>query len=141
MGKDRLKRVLILLVVIAFLLVGGKVFADWQDKRRASGQKLSLPIENIGNQINNLGEEVLGKAVSVIPGSNDLKEKILKQPTPTINENYSSSGQETVQPSESQEAESKTEIIIQILKELPADQLDKVKKQVFKDFCQQILEE
>ena len=141
MGKDRLKRVLILLVLIAFLLVGGKVFADWNNKRKASGQSISLPLKDISTQINNLGEEVLGKAISVIPGSSDLKEKILKQPTPTVKENSSSSGQEESQVTVIKETESKTETIIQILKELPAEQLDKVKKQIFKDFCQQILEE
>lgn len=138
MGKDRLKRVLILLVLIAFLLVGGKVFADWNNKRKAAGEEISLPLKDISTQINNFGEEVLGNAISVIPGSNDLKEKILKEPTPTVTGSFSSSSQEV---SEAEESESKTETIIQILKELPAEQLDKVKKQIFKDFCQQILEE
>ena len=138
MGKDRLKRVLILLVLTAFLLVGGKVFADWNNKRKATGEEISLPLKDISTQINNLGEEVLGNAINVIPGSSDLKEKILKEPTPTVTVSSSSSSQEV---SETEASESKTETIIQILKELPAEQLDKVKKQIFKDFCQQILEE
>jgi len=142
MAQDRLKRVLILLVIVGFLLVGGKVFADWQNKKRASGQPISLPLKDISAQINNLGEEVLGNAISIIPGSSDLREKILEKPTPTVvKESSSSSGQQGSQTVVTKETVSNTEVIIQMLKDLPADQLDKIKKQVFKDFCQQILAE
>ena len=142
MAQDRLKRILILLVIVAFLLGGGKIFADWNNKRKASGQSIALPLENISAQINNFGEEVLGNAVSVIPGSNDLKEKILDKPGPTIvKESSSSSMQEGSQSTVVKETVSNTEVIIQMLKDLPAEQLDKIKKQVFKDFCQQILAE
>jgi len=37
--------------------------------------------------------------------------------------------------------ENKTQEIIEIIKQLPAEQLEAVKKQIFKDFCQEILEE
>jgi len=142
MAKDRLKRLLIVLLITVFFLIGGKVFADWQNKRKASGQPISLPLKDISVQINNLGEEVLGNAISIIPGSSDLKEKILEKPTPTVaKESPSSSGQEGSQTIVTKETVSNTEVIIQMLKDLPAEQLDKIKKQVFKDFCQQILEE
>ena len=37
--------------------------------------------------------------------------------------------------------EIQTQEIINVIKELPADQVEKVKKQIFKDFCQEVLEE
>ena len=138
MGKDRLKRLLIILLIIGFLLIGGKVFADWQAKKKASGEQALLSAEKIGEKISDFGESVLGKAIEVLPGGRDLKEKI-------VSEEKTSSGT-TPSVSDSKEekvikVETKTQEIIEIIKELPAAELEKIKKQIFKDFCQSILKE
>jgi len=137
MWKDRLKRILIILLVAALVAGGVKVFADWQIKKKASGESISLPTQQIGEKISDFGEKVLGKAIEVIPGSSGLKEKLKTEstPTPTTNQNTT----ETV--TQTEKVETKTQEIIQIIKELPAQELENIKKQVFKDFCQKVLEE
>ncbi len=116
---------------------GVKVFADWQKKQKDKGQVLSLPTQQIGEKIADLGEQILGKAIEIIPGGNNLKEKLIPTNTPTPIPSQNTS--ETV--IQTKEVETKTQEIIEIIKELPAQELENIKKQVFKDFCQKILEE
>jgi len=130
MGKDRLKRLLMVLLIIGFLAGGVKVFADWQGKKKAQGEALSLPTAKIGEKISDLGEQILGKTVQVLPGNSVLKEKIITEKESTNTET------EKVE-----KVEIKTQEIIEIIKELPAEQLENIKKQIFKDFCQKMLEE
>ncbi len=139
MGKDRLKRLLIVFLVIGLLLIGGKVFADWQTKKKASGESISLPTQQIGEKINDLGEQVLGKAMEIIPNSGGLKEKLKTEDASKSNTSQSNTEMETVVKTE--QVETKTQEIIKIIKELPVEQLEKIKKQIFKDFCQKVLEE
>lgn len=136
MGKDRLKRLLIVLLIAGFLLIGGKVFADWQTKKKASGQDSSFSVGKIGEKISDLGENVLGKAVEVLPVNKELKEKVVS--VESLPSDNNSSDQNITQ---TEKVEIKTQEIIEIIKELPAEQLENIKKQVFKDFCQSILEE
>ena len=130
MGKDRLKRFLIIIFVAFLVLAGAKVFADWQGKKKAQGEVLSFPTAEIGEKISDFGEQVLGKAVDILPGNSALKEKIIieKESTNTETEKV-------------EKVEIKTQEIIEIIKELPAEQLENIKKQIFKDFCQKVLEE
>lgn len=140
MWKDRLKRIVIILVVAVLVFFAGKVFADWRAKKKIAGESISLPTQQIGEKISDFGEKILGKAVEVLPGGDSLKQKI----APT---QESSTGENPVAtPTNSEEVkvekvETKTQEIIEIIKELPAEQLENIKKQVFKDFCQKVLEE
>ena len=136
MGKDRLKRILIILLVAILVAGGVKVFADWQKKQKDKGQVLSLPTQQIGEKISDFGEQVLGKAFEVIPGGDSLKEKLKTENKPaSVNQTASEIATQT------EKVEIKTQEIIEIIKELPAAELDNIKKQIFKDFCQKILEE
>ena len=130
MWKDRLKRLVILLLVAVLVFFAGKVFADWQGKKKTQGEVLSLPTAEIGEKISDLGEQILGKTVQVLPGNSVLKEKIITEKESTNTET------EKVE-----KVEIKTQEIIEIIKELPAEQLENIKKQIFKDFCQKVLEE
>ncbi len=134
MGEDRLKRIFIVVLVALLVLVGVKVFADWQEKKKAQGEAFSLPTAEIGEKISNVGEQVLGKAIEVLPGGLELKEKIESQV-----ESLSETSDDGANAEE--KVENKTQEIIEIIKQLPAEQLEAVKKQIFKDFCQEILEE
>ena len=137
MGKERLKRLFILLLVAVFFFFAGKVFANWLDKKKVAGASISLPIQQIGSKISDLGEQVLGKAIQILPGGNNLKEKLIPTSTPTLLPSQTTTGTAT----QTIEVETKTQEIIQIIKELPAAELDNLKKQVFKDFCQKVMEE
>jgi len=136
MGKDRLKRFLIIIFVAFLVLAGAKVFADWQGKKKAQGEVLSFPTAEIGEKISDFGEQVLGRAVDVLPGNSALKQKIITEKESTnINTNT------TTETEKVERVEIKTQEIIEIIKELPAEQLENIKKQIFKDFCQKMLEE
>lgn len=136
MGKDRLKRFLIIILVTFLVLAGAKVFADWQGKKKAQGEVLSLPTVQIGEKISDFGEQILGKAVDILPGNSALKEKIIIEKESTNTNTNTTTETEKVE-----RVEIKTQEIIEIIKELPAEQLENIKKQIFKDFCQEILEE
>jgi len=129
-GQTRLKRILIIFGIVIFLAFGTKVFADWQAKRKAEGKSISFPTEEIGEKINNFGQDVLGKTIEVIPGSQGLKERFIKVETKIPVE-----GEKEVETIEIQSKE-----IIEIIKELPQEQAEKIKKQIFKDFCQNVLD-
>jgi len=129
MWQTRLKRVGVILLIAIFLALGVKVFADYQVKQKAAGKDVSFSTDQIGEKISDFGQQVLGNAVEVIPGADGLKEKII------IKEQISSQNGQT------EKIEIQTQEIINIIKELPADQVENIKKQIFKDFCQQVLEE
>lgn len=137
MWKDRLKRLAILLLAVVLFFFVGKVFANWLAKNKVAGASINLPTKQIGEKIADLGEQVLGKAVEILPGGGSLKEKLKTENKPTSSVNQTDS--QTV--TQTERVETKTQEIIQIIKELPATELNNIKKQVFKDFCQKILKE
>jgi len=136
MAKERLKRILILLLAAVFFFFAGKIFANWLDKKKVSEASISLPIQEIGSKISDLGEQVLGQAAQVLPISNDLKKKLTTTTTPTPLPSQAV----TATTAQTTEVETKTQEIMQIIKELPATELDNLKKQIFKDFCQKVME-
>jgi hypothetical protein len=137
MGKDRLKRLLILLLIIGLLAGGFKVLADWQAKRKVLGQESVLSVDKIGEKISDFSQNVLGKTIEVLPGSKELKEKIIST-TSNSSDNQTINNQNTTQ---TEKVEIKTQEIVEIIKDLPATELERIKKQIFKDFCQSILQE
>jgi DNA-binding ferritin-like protein len=130
MWKERLKRILIILGVMILVLLLGKVFADWQKAKQAAGESFSLPIKQIGEKIEDIGEEILGTAIQVLPGRTEREEIKDETKTETV-------GEEKVV----KQLKIQTQEIIEVIKELPAEQVDQIKKQIFKDFCQKVLEE
>lgn len=140
MWKDRLKRIMILLLVAVLFFFAGKVFANWLTKNKVAGASISLPTQQIGEKIADLGEQVLGKAIEVLPGNSALKQKIIikKESSPEENQTATQGNAET---EKVEKVEIKTQEIIEIIKELPAAELDNIKKQVFKDFCQKVMED
>ncbi|MGB9911273.1 MAG: hypothetical protein ACPLKP_01565 [Microgenomates group bacterium] len=130
MWFERIKRIIILVLAggIIFSLFP-KVFSEWQ---RAKKEKpVSLPTEEIKGKIEDWGEKVLGEAIKIIPENNNLKEKI---PQLKKSEENSSS-------KENNEIKIETEKIIEILRQLPQEQLEEIKKAVLKEFCQEVLKE
>ena len=134
MWQTRLKRIGVILLLAALFAVGVKAFVDYQNKQKAAGKDVPSLTDQIGEKISDFGQEVLGNAIEVIPGAGGLKEKlIIEKQVPVEN----AQGEEK----QVERIEIQTQEIINVIKELPADQVDKVKKQIFKDFCQEILEE
>ncbi len=130
MWSTRFKRILLISGILIFLAFGTKVFADWQVKRKAEGKEISFPTEEISEKISDFGQNVLGRAVEVIPGNEGLKERLVK-----VESEAQPGGEKDVEKIEIQSQE-----IIEIIKELPQEQAEKIKKQIFRDFCQNVLE-
>jgi len=128
MWEERLKRILIIIGVAGLMVFGGQAFAHWSQKQ--TGEPIQLPGEAVTSKFEEFGEDVLGKAVEILPGSSQLKEKVVEKETQTTS---------TVESTKI--IETQTKEIIEIIKQLPQDQMDQLKKQVFKDFCQEVLKE
>jgi len=128
MWEERLKRILIITGVAGLMVFGGQAFARWSKKQ--TGESIQLPGKAVTSKFEEIGEDVLGKAVEILPGSSQLKEKVVEKETQTTS---------TVESTKL--IETQTKEIIEIIKELPQDQMDQLKKQVFKDFCQEVLKE
>lgn len=123
MWQERIKRILIIIGAAVLVLLAGKVFADWQEKRQVAGESIKLPTEVITEKVGEVGEDILGKAVEILPGSNQLKERVVEKETQT------------------KVIEVQTKEIMEIIKQLPQDQVEQIKKQIFKDFCEEVMRE
>ena len=110
----------------------GSIAKSWLDTRKvkAEGKVALFSTKEIGEKISNFGQDVLGKAVEAIPGNEGLKERLIKVETRVPVE-----GTKEVEKIEIQSQE-----VIEIIKELPQEQAEKIKKQIFKEFCQNVLD-
>jgi len=135
MWKERFKRLLIILLVVVISFFAGKIFVNWLNRNRMN-IALNLPIEQIGIKISNFGGQVLGKTVTIVPGGNNLKDKLSNNVFKTW---PSQSDLQSV--IKNTGIETKTEGITQTVKILLIDQIDKVKEKVFKNLYKQILGE
>ena len=114
---ERLKRLVLLGIGAALLLVLIQSLVSWQQKNAALGIKISLP-KFEGSQENILGavSKILGKKVD----SEELEGEPIAEPVKSI--------------------ESQTQALIESVKKLPEDQLEAIKVQLFKEFCESLLE-
>jgi len=132
MVKERLKRILIVVFVAGLTVWGVSAFAKWRAAKKVAGESIKLPPEVVTEKIEELGEQVLGKAVDILPGSEKIKEKVVEKET----------SKTEVQTTEATKIlETQTKEIIEILKQVPEEQLKQIKKQIFKDFCQEVMGE
>lgn len=129
MWFERIKRIIILVLAggIIFSLFP-KVFSDWQ--RAKKEKSVSLPTGEIKGKVEDWGEKILGEAIKIIPENSSLKEKFSQ-----LNKNEQDSSLKEV------EVKIETEKIIEILKQLPQEQLEEIKKAVFKELCREVLKE
>jgi len=135
MWKERLKRITIIIVVGGLIFWGVEAFVKWRGTRRVAGESIKFPTETVTEKIEDLGEKVLGKAVEILPGGNKIKE--IKE-----EEKEGKTAKIEIQPDQAPKIlENQTKEIIEILKQLPEKQLKQIKKQIFKDFCQEIMGE
>lgn len=126
MGKERLKRIAIIICVGGLTFLGATAFIRWQEAKKVAGESIKLPTESVTEKIEELGEQVLGKAVDILPGDEKIKEKekIVEKETETT-----------------KILETQTKEIIEILKRVPEEQLKQIRKQIFKDFCEEVMGE
>lgn len=99
---------------------------------------LALPYFPIGESLENFGEKVLGKAVKILPGAPDLGETVQEKEEGQV-AGESDEAEPIKEPAEN--VQKQTEILIETIKELPQDQLEAIKKQIYKEMCEGLLKE
>lgn len=112
MWKQRLIRISLLIGAAAIVMVGAKQIAS---------QNKSITIPQI--PIGTMGEAVLGSAAQSLP---QIFGQVVKK-----NENEPIS-----QPAEN--IQNQTQQLMESIKKLPQDQLEAIKKQLLKEFCEQL---
>lgn len=128
MWPERLKRILLIAGGIVIALLAVKGFSDWQATKAAKGESVKLPTELVADKLEEVGQDVLGRAVEILPGRPQIIEKETEKT-------------QVVQTEATKIIETQTKEIIEIIKQLPQEQVNQIKKQVFKDFCQEVLKE
>lgn len=116
-----------LLVSIGALLILGaaKAFADWRGKQPPVVEPLNLPELSIEKF---QSEDVLGTATRGLLGGKKKQVDQEDKETEPIAEPV-------------EQVEEQTQELIETLKQLPEDQIKAIKKQIYKEFCEQLLEE
>ena len=133
MWRERLKRIAIIVAIGGLTFWGIEAFAKWRETKKVAGASVMVPTEEITQKVEDFGKKVLGKAIEILPGGGKIKEgEVVEGETTKIE----------IQPDQAPKIlESQTKEIIEILKQLPEEQLKQIKKQIFKDFCQEVMGE
>lgn len=109
----------------ALLLLGAaKTFADWRTKQAPIGESLNLPelsIEKLQS------EDILGTASQAILERRKQADQDNQEAEPIA------------EPVEN--VQEQTETLIETIKQLPQDQVEAIKKQIYKDICEELMGE
>ena len=123
--RDRLTRIFLLGLAALLIIALAKGLADWQGQQRVAGESVSLPQVSVKEKLEDLGEDILEKAIKILPGAPDLE---IDQEAEPIEEPVKNVQQQT-------------EVLIETIKKLPEDQIEAIKKQIYKEFCEGVLKE
>ena len=136
--RERLTRIFIIVIVALVIISLAKAVADWQNQSKVAGESTSLPQLPIKEKIEDLGEKILGKTIKVLPGAPKLEEVDQVNQDNQVNRE----AQET-EPIEEpvKNVQQQTQVLIEAIKKLPEDQVEAIKKQLYKEFCEVLLEE
>ena len=123
--NERLTR-LFIIVVVAGLVAGVFKFALVQAKNGPGSI-----FKPMGAAVENFGEKVLGMAVKNLPQAPNLDEIDEEKKDGSLD------SEPIMQPA--QDIQEQTQILIESIKHLPDDQIEAIRKQVYKEFCQGLL--
>lgn len=128
--KERLIRILIVGLIILVMMMVVKGLSDWNRQAKVAGEMIDLPQVPVKEKLEDLGEKVLGEAVKVLPGAPKLEEV-----------DQTNQETESTEPIEEPigDIQKQTEALIEAIKKLPQNQLEATKKQIRKEFCEEIL--
>lgn len=125
MWRERFKRLFILGIATGLTVFAVMAFVKWRDKKGASAQVLGLSKLPIEEELKDFGEKILGVAIKKIK--------------PEKQSDQEQEGEPITQPTEN--IQNQTNQLMESIKRLPEDQIKAIKKQIYKDFCQQLIEE
>ena len=125
--QNRLVRLLLIGLAGAIVIFGFKALSG-------AGSAKSI-LKPIGEKIENIGENILGTAVKILPSPpvfEDVKDET------SDGEVLNADDKEDTEPIEEpvKNIEKQTEIIIEQIKNLPKDQVEAIKKQIYKEMCE-----
>jgi len=129
MWPQRIKRLLILSVIIGVIYLAAQVFARWPGKNTTSNQILGT-FDQTGAQVVKAGGQVLGKAIDSMPIDPSLKSGVM---------NFFNQGSFNDSSSAAQIIEEQKQNMTDQVQELPQTGIKEIKKAIFKDFCNQIM--
>lgn len=128
MWKKRLIRISLLVGVTAITLLGVKGLARRQ-KNKVAGEAIKIPDFPVEQVVKSMEQEVLGRILGT-------KKKV--DQVNQVNQDNQEEVEPIKQPAEN--IQSQTQQLIESIKKLPQDQLEAVKKQLLKEFCEQLNE-
>lgn len=123
--KERIIRLLIIIASAVVVLGGFKWIVTQKQKKP---EVFSLSTEPIKKKLEDAGEKILGEAVKHLPQASNLKE---------VNQEDQSEEVEPIrEPAEN--IQSQTQELIESIKRLPQDQVEAIKRQIFKELCEEL---
>lgn len=125
MWRERFKRLFILGIATGLTVFVVMAFAKWRDKKGASAQVLGLSKLPIEEELKDFGEKILGVAIKKIRPEKQSDQEQESEPITQPTENIQNQSNQ----------------LMESIKRLPEDQIKAIKKQIYKDFCQQLIEE
>ena len=133
MMRERLLRIFIIGAAALLIISVAKTVADWRGQTRESREPRELPSVSLKDKLEDLGGEILGKTVKVLPGGQNISQ--ISQEVET-----EQTGEET-EPIEEpvKDVQRQTEILIELIKKLPEDQMEAIKEQIYKEVCEGVL--
>jgi hypothetical protein len=144
MMKERLVRLLLITAVALLTLVSAKGLVGWQARQQAEGKSIALP----NWSFEEIGRNVLGSVSQVLrPQETPLETKTEEESGGEENGQVWGSeneiGKEETEPiaEPAKKIQRQTDDLIESLKKLPEDQLKAIKRQLYKEFCEEILKE
>lgn len=139
----KLKTIRILIIGFSILLVifGYKLYRDQYSRNPGY---ICLHVSLVGDSIVNFGGQVLGVAAKRLPQFPMFEKLGISNKLNTIfpTKSESEEKKETLPIKEPiKNIEFKTQDLIESIKKLPQDQLSAIKKQLYKDFCENLTKE
>lgn len=129
-GRERLKRLLIVIVAAAITYLVSDAVLGRIGKANGIGELPDFSTTRVSELAKSFGGMVLGKASGILP-SRSAEDS---SDTDSVN-------QAQVEISPEKIIQEQTQKIIEIIKQLPEEQMKKIKKQVFQSFCDEVLKE
>lgn len=143
MGKERIKRLLILMVAGILMIGSIDALVKWKREKENKEKTIKLPLEGMEKKIEEFGERVLGKAIEILPGSEEIKRKIEEEVhfLDNVRVPIPEGEHKKEKKEEAGDLENQVREIVEIIKQLPQEQFKQIKKQFLKDFCEEIIKE
>lgn len=123
----------------ALLILGlAKLYADQRQKKPGA---VSLPKIPVREKLEDLGEKILGTTLEKLPKAPALEE-IESKNQADQKDQKDQENQETEPIREPMEnIQNQTRVLIESIKKLPEDQIEAIKEQIYKEFCERWREE